>query len=74
MECRSVSKALFCLLAAHYVFDISYNQNVKDILFFLQEKIAGIPDPGFKKTATYSNITSAIECYLDDSAEGTVTC
>ena len=55
------------------VFDISYNQNVKDILFFLQEKIAGIPDPGFKKTATYSNITSAIEFYLDYSAEGTVT-
>ena len=38
MECRSASKALYCLLAAHYVFDISYNQNkIKDILFFLQE-------------------------------------
>ena len=54
MECRSVSKALYYLLAAHYVFDISYNQNVKDVLFFLQEKIAGIIDPHCKKNEDIS--------------------
>ena len=52
------------MLAVHYVFDMSYNQNVKDVLFFLQDKIAEVADPGFK---IYNNISAAIECYLDES-------
>ena len=39
MECRSASKALYCLLAVHYVFDISYNQNVKDIYFSSRKRL-----------------------------------
>ena len=67
MECRSFVKALFSMLAVHYVFDMSYNPNVKDVLFFLQDKIAGVTDPGYKKSAIYNNISAAIECYLEES-------
>ena len=69
MECRCAAKALYCLLATHYVFDISYNPSAKDVLLFLQEKVTGISDPGFKKSAIYSNISSAIECFLPESEE-----
>ena len=30
IECSTLTKALFCLLAIHYVFDISYHDRVKD--------------------------------------------
>ena len=69
MECRCAAKALYCLLAAHYVFDISYISSAKDVLFFLQEKVTGISDPGLKRSAIYSNISAAIECFLPESEE-----
>ena len=34
VECAALVKALFMLLAVHYVFDISYNERVKDFFLF----------------------------------------
>ena len=41
VECSSLTKALFCLLAVHYVFNLSYHDRVKDFFLFLQEKVNG---------------------------------
>ena len=69
VECADLLKALFMLLAVHYVFDISYNERVKDFFLFLQEKVMNISDEAYssersgKKSACYLSTTSAIECY-----------
>ena len=63
VECRGILSSLFNLLAVHYVFNLEYHPKVKDILFFLQHKILGIDDPS-KKSAMYSNVTAAIECFI----------
>ena len=43
LNCAELSTAIFVLLAAHYVFNLSYNTEAADFFVFLQEKIAGIP-------------------------------
>ena len=40
-------KALFMLLAVHYIFDISYNERVKYFFLFLQEKVMNISDKAY---------------------------
>ena len=61
-----MSNAIFTMLAVHFVFNIEYNHQVKDVLYFLQDKVLGFPDPGFKKSSVYMSISSAIDLYLDD--------
>lgn len=68
VECSSLTKALFCLLAVHYVFDLTYHDRVKDFFLFLQEKVMDIASEGYsgkgsKKSASYLSTTSGIECY-----------
>jgi hypothetical protein len=71
IECPSLTKALFCLLAVHYIFDLSYHDRVKDFFLFLQEKVMEIASEGYssssgkgsKKSASYLSTTSGIECY-----------
>ena len=72
IECSTLTKALFCLLAVHYVFDISYHDRVKDFFLFLQEKVMEITSEGYnsgcsskgtKKSASYLSTASGIECY-----------
>ena len=72
VECSNLTKALFCLLAVHYVFDLTYHDRVKDFFLFLQEKVMEISSEGYsgssgkgskKKSASYLSTTSGIECY-----------
>jgi len=42
MESADLSMALFLLLAAHYVFNLSYHSKTTDLMKFLQEKVAKI--------------------------------
>ena len=73
VECSNLTKALFCLLAVHYVFDLTYHERVKDFFLFLQEKVMEISSEGYggssgtkgskKKSASYLSTTSGIECY-----------
>lgn len=73
VECSTLKKALLCLLAVHYVFDLNYNDRVKDFFLFLQEKVMKIADGSYaggkisKKSASYLSTTSAIECYKSQS-------
>ena len=67
MEANSFVSAIYYLFVTHYIFNISYNIKLKDVMFFIQEKIFKIEDSTFKKSAIYSTTSSAIECYLDES-------
>lgn len=64
LECRSLDRALFLMVAAHFVFNMEYSPKVKDVLFYLQEKVLGFPDPSLKQSSMYRNISSAIDLYL----------
>ena len=46
------------MVAAHYVFNIEYHPKVKDVFYFLQEKVFGFPDASFKK------IFGLFVCYI----------
>ena len=70
LECHSFINAVYIMLIAHYVFDIEYNPRIKDVLYYLQEHMLGLPDPKFRKSANYSSISSAIACYLEKEPEG----
>ena len=63
LECRSLNSALFIMLATHYAFNIEYHPKIKDVLYFLQEKVLGYPDLKMKKSSIYMNVSSAIDLY-----------
>lgn len=42
MESADLSMALYLLLAAHYIFNLSYHSKITDLMKFLQEKVARI--------------------------------
>lgn len=64
IECKSLERAIFIMLGAHYVFNMEYNPMVKDVLYFIQEKVFEFPDATFKKSAIYLSTSSAIDLYL----------
>lgn len=64
IECKSFERAVFILLAAHYVFNMEYHSMVKDILYFLQEKLLELDDYVHKKSSMYLSVSSAIDLYL----------
>ena len=63
MKCRDMESAIFTMLATHFVFNLEYNHQVKNVLYFLQEKVLSFPDPNFKKTSIYISISSGIDLY-----------
>ena len=58
-----MEKAIFMMLAAHYIFNIEYRSSVKDVFYFLQEKVLGFPDPHVKRSSMY-NIHNIYIIYL----------
>ena len=69
IECRSLDSALFMVLATHYVFNIEYHPKIKDVLYYLQEKVLGLSDHSFKKSSIYMNVSSAIDLYMTEDCE-----
>ena len=43
MECADLPMAVYLMLGAHYVFNLSYYQWIYDLLRFIQERVADIP-------------------------------
>ena len=60
LECKSLEKAVYVMVASHYVFNIEYRHRVKDVFIFLQEKILGFVDDTVKKSSIYLSVSSAI--------------
>lgn len=67
LECRSIDSALFLMIAAHFVFNMEYQNKVKDVFYYLQDKVLGFPDPTLKQSSMYRNISSAIDLYLPEN-------
>lgn len=44
-----MATAVFFLLASHYIFNLRYHPKTSDILYFIQEKVAGIPSDDRRK-------------------------
>ena len=54
------------MFAVHYVFNIEYHSKVKDVFYFLQEKVFGFTDT-CKKSAIYLSVSSSIDLYHEDT-------
>ena len=67
MEVSSIDKGLFLLLGLHYVYDMQYHHRLKDFFLFIEDKLLCISTPSCKKSATYLNVSSAIECYITEN-------
>ena len=63
LECKDMNGAIFALLACHYIFNIVYFPRVKDVLYFIQDKILGFGDSS-KQSSIYINTTTAVDCYI----------
>ena len=62
IEVTTCVKGMFLLLAYHYIYDIQYNSRLKDFYLFFEDKLLQL-SPSCKRSATYLNVTSAIDCY-----------
>lgn len=62
LETANLPSAVYYLLVAHYIFNLSYHKKVVDTLLFLQEKVAELPIATSSKrspssTAHFTGIT-----------------
>ena len=44
-ECKDMCSALFTLMFLHLTINIEYNSKIKDVLYYVEEKILGISNP-----------------------------
>ena len=58
----SFSKALVLWFSIHYIFNLEYCKQAKDVALFFQEYVFGLPDRS-KKSATYLTVCSDIQSY-----------
>lgn len=49
-------------MAIHYIFNIEYHPKIRDLLYFVQEKMLGLQDDGRKSSAQYLSFSTAISC------------
>jgi hypothetical protein len=58
------SEALSIWFATHYVFDLMYSKQTKDVALFFQECVFGLPEPSKGRSATYLTVSSDINKFL----------
>ncbi len=63
LEVASVMKGVLLLLSLHYVYDIKYNERIKDLYKYFECKLLNMTSSS-KDTANFSSITNAIESYI----------
>ena len=54
------TKALMLWLAVHYIFNLEYSKQAKELAMFMQEFVFGLPDNS-KKTSTYFTVSGDIQ-------------
>ena len=64
LECRNIESALFLMLATYYTLHIEYSAKVKDVLYYIQERVLCFPDQSVKQSSVDRNHSAAIELYL----------
>ena len=61
MEYRNFTSALYHLISTtHYIFNISYNVTVKNVLFFIQRKFASFDDKSLLSTCLLNLVLNVI--------------
>ncbi len=61
---------IFVMLANHFIFIIEYNSRVKEVMYFLQEKVMLLPDlVGPRKSAMYTSISALVELFTDEAMD-----
>ena len=58
------SKALVLWFIAHYVFNLMYCKQVREIALFFQESVFGLPEKSKARGAAYLTVTSDIHKYI----------
>lgn len=58
------SEALSIWFATHYVFNLMYSKQTKDVALFFQECVFGLPEPSKGRSATYLTVSSDINKFL----------
>lgn len=48
MQTQNLVSAIFFVVAAHYIFNMNYHPKLKDLMTFLQVKMAGLKDERHK--------------------------
>ena len=58
------------MLANHFIFISEYNSRVKEVMYFLQEKVMLLPDlVGPRKSAMYTSISALVELFTDEAMD-----
>lgn len=60
----SFPKALMLWFIAHYVFNLVYCKQVREVALFFQEFVFGLPEKSKGRGATYLTVTSDINKYI----------
>lgn len=63
---RSFAKAMVFWFVCHYIFNLQYCKQAKEVAIFFQEFIFGLPKKSRNKSATHLTVTSDISKYIDD--------
>lgn len=69
-QCKSLRMGIFVMLANHFIFNSEYNSRVKEVMYFLQEKVMLLPDlVGPRKSAMYTSISALVELFTDEAMD-----
>ena len=66
---RCFAKAMVFWFASHYVFNLEYCKQAKEVATFFQEFIFDLPERSKNKSATYLTVTSDISKYITEDAQ-----
>ena len=73
MESVSLVSSVFLLLAAHYIFNLSYHPKSGDVWVFIQENVCQLPSKGSKRSPSYvthsKRIAQLFECSVAAEAD-----
>ena len=61
---HSFAKAMVYWFVCHYVFNLQYCKQAKEVATFFQEYVFGLPDKSKNKSATYISVCSDISKYI----------
>ena len=59
------SKAFMLWFLSHYIFNLEYCKQAKDVALFMQEFVFGLPTHD-KKSGTYLSVTTDIQSYVEN--------
>ena len=65
----SFAEALCTWFASHYVFDLVYPKQTKDVALFFQEYVFGLPEQGGSRSthsATYLTVSTLLKMWCED--------